>query len=302
MKTQDQHATPDFSRLVAFLNAPVKHYQHLLGILAVTLLVGGPFAMAGGLTSAGGSAPTNAQISAVAAPLVITGTSDTTQLKIKANATQTTVPFALYASDGTTKKTTIDPSGSLATWGLNHTAVNSEAQFGVSGNNAIIDAANHQLLVGTPTAFIGIGGSQIQISTVNGTMLFQDKNGTAIAAQSSGSFAAEGVTAVKSAAYTAVKTDSLVLADPNAAAGSFAITLPAANAAKGQLLCVKVVATHASRVITVIRAGADTINATIAGATTVTFTTTANLASACFQSDGTSVWEMTATNGTVASS
>lgn len=105
----------------------------------------------------------------------------------------------------------------------------------------------------------------------------------------------------KTAAYTALKTDSTVLADPNGAAGSFAITLPAASDInhKGQILIVKVVSTHATRVITVIRAGSDTIEGVTAGQTTTTFTTTANLASAVFQSDGTSKWYLIASNGTV---
>ena len=111
--------------------------------------------------------------------------------------------------------------------------------------------------------------------------------------------AVSGITAVKTAAYTATAADSLVLADPNAAAGSFAITLPAANAAAGQILTVKVTAIHATRVITVIRAGADTIEGVTAGQTTTTFTTTAALASATFQSDGTSKWYLIGSNGTV---
>ena len=113
-------------------------------------------------------------------------------------------------------------------------------------------------------------------------------------------FGVGGITAVKSAAYTATTSDNLVLTDPNAAAGSFAVTLPAANGfGVGQLLTVKVTATHASRVVTVIRAGADTIEGVTAGQTTTTFTTTANLASATFQSDGTSKWYLIASNGTV---
>lgn len=136
---------------------------------------------------------------------------------------------------------------------------------------------------------------------------FGDNAGTSYAEKAfvdlngGGSFAtlsATGVTAAKSAAYTATVADSLVLADPNAAAGSFAITLPAATRI-GQLLTVKVVATHATRVITVIRAGADTIEGVTAGQTTTTFTTTAILGSATFQSDGSTKWYLIASNGTI---
>jgi len=112
--------------------------------------------------------------------------------------------------------------------------------------------------------------------------------------------AAGGTTAVKVAAYVATAADSLVLCNPAGAAGSFAVTLPAANAIPGQILTVKVTQIDAVKVITVIRAGADTIEGVDAGQTTLTFTTTAKLASATLQSDGTSKWYVLSTNGTVA--
>lgn len=105
------------------------------------------------------------------------------------------------------------------------------------------------------------------------------------------------VTAVRTAAYIATADDSLVLADPATAAGSFAVTLPAANAAR--LLTVKVTAIDATKVVTVVRAGSDTIEGVTAGQTVSTFTTTANLASATFQSDGGTKWYLISSNGTV---
>jgi hypothetical protein len=151
--------------------------------------------------------------------------------------------------------------------------------------------------------WIGCNGAtsgDMIINVPSGRALLLRANGSNIAVHTAGGgFALSGVTAVKSSAYTATTGDNLVLADPNAAVGSFAITLPAANAQKGQLLTVKVVTTHATRVITVVKAGTDTIEGVTAGQTTSTFGTTTNLASATYQSDGTSKWYLISSNGTV---
>jgi len=107
------------------------------------------------------------------------------------------------------------------------------------------------------------------------------------------------VSGAKTAAYSAAATDHLILADPNGAAGSFAITLPSAAVGAGTEIIVKVISLHATRVVTVIRDGTDTIEGVTAGQTTTTFTTTAALASATFISNGTSKWYLVATQGTV---
>lgn len=156
-----------------------------------------------------------------------------------------------------------------------------------AATNAYVDYDGTNLVQNVPTGKGFSWGS-------NGTGAFSVQSGG-----SGGSINVTGVSAIKNAAYVATKGDSLVLADPNAAAGSFAITLPAANISKGAMICVKVVATHATRVVTVIRAGSDTIEGVSAGQTTTTFTTTANLASACYQSNGINKWYLTSSNGGV---
>lgn len=70
-------------------------------------------------------------------------------------------------------------------------------------------------------------------------------------------------TATKTAGYTAASGD-LVICD--ATAGAFTVTLPAASIA-GQVVAVKMIATSGSNVITVSRAGSDTINSAATTAT-----------------------------------
>lgn len=175
------------------------------------------------------------------------------------------------------------------------------ASFG-TGNVATVTSDAGSLSagfkVGTAAQFVRNASGGATINSVENIEL-QAGSGEKAIKFTRGGFAPGGLTAVKTAAYTATLADFLVLADPAAAAGSFAVTLPAANAATGQLLTVKVTAIDAAKVITVIRAGADTIEGVTAGQTTTTFTTTSTLASATFQSDGTSKWYLIASNGTV---
>ena len=110
---------------------------------------------------------------------------------------------------------------------------------------------------------------------------------------------AAGSTAAQHAAYQALVTDSIIPCDANAASGSFAVTLPAAAAAAGQLLSVKVITTHATNVVTVVPAGSDKINGVSNQQSVTTFTTTSLLASAIFQSDGVATWNLIGSNGTV---
>lgn len=83
----------------------------------------------------------------------------------------------------------------------------------------------------------------------------------------------------KTAAYTAVATDRLVLCD--ASGGAFTVTLPAANAS-GALSVKKTDST--ANAVTVARAGADTLD----GGTT--FDLTAQNHAAMLMSDGSSAW------------
>lgn len=146
---------------------------------------------------------------------------------------------------------------------------------------------------------LSAGGNIVMADDVGNTIATFFDDGSVGGLQITAGLAVAGVSAVKTAAYTALVTDSIVLASPSAAAGSFAITLPTAAARKGQILTVKAVTTHATNVVTVIRNGTDTIEGVSAGQTTTTFGTTANLASATFQSDGTSKWYLIATQGSV---
>lgn len=110
------------------------------------------------------------------------------------------------------------------------------------------------------------------------------------ASGSLGGLRAGGITAEKTTDYVATKADFLIPVNVNTT-GDVAITLPAASAAKGQILNIKATATHATRDININRAGADTITTyAAAGATTVQLSPTATLSQATLVSDGTSIW------------
>lgn len=97
----------------------------------------------------------------------------------------------------------------------------------------------------------------------------------------------------KTANYTATKADALILCDV-ATTGAFTVTLPAAAALAGQLLIIKVAVGHATNVLTVSRAGSDTIT-TMSAAAQTSFDSTAGtteLNSFQLVSDGVSVWHV----------
>ena len=111
--------------------------------------------------------------------------------------------------------------------------------------------------------------------------------------QGSAGLAVGGVTAIKTTDYVATAADFLVPVDVNTT-GDVAITLPAASAAKGQILHIKATATHATRDININRAGADTITTyAAAGATTVQLSPASTLSQLSLVSDGTSIWYIT---------
>ena len=239
---------------------------------------------------------------------LIDGQQDVVQLTVQGHSTQTTLPFVVENSAGT-DQFTVSNTGVVTALGPATVGSGTTTDAIIVGGQAI--GATYPSILNasenTTTGWAMIPGSNGN-TYLNGRtgMAFNianvqkaDLTASRLALTAGMGLAVGGVTAVKSAAYTATVADSLVLADPAAAAGSFAVTLPAASAAQGQLLTVKVTAIDATKVITVIRAGADTIEGITAAQTTTTFTTTATLASATFQSDGTSKWYLIASNGTV---
>ena len=112
------------------------------------------------------------------------------------------------------------------------------------------------------------------------------------------SIAVGGVTAVKTTDYVATVADFLIPVDVNTT-GNVIVTLPAASAAKGQLLTVKATATHATRTITIQRAGADTIEGVVAGDTALILSPIASLDMVSLVSDGTSKWYLVSSSGTI---
>ena len=179
-------------------------------------------------------------------------------------------------------------------------------EFGGSGSTGVELIAggisgNKSDGVGVVALTIGNGNT---LTATSKALLDVQNNGTdafvVMPGNSGGGIAVCGVAAAKTAAYSAGQGDFLVQCDPNAAAGSFAVTLPLTTSVPvGMMITVKVVTTHATHVITVIKQSTDVINGVTAGQTTTTFTTTATLASATFISDGAGHWDLVASNGTV---
>lgn len=106
--------------------------------------------------------------------------------------------------------------------------------------------------------------------------------------------AVSGVTAVKTTTYTATSANFLVPCSTTG--GAWTLTLPAANAAKGQNLWIKLTATSAN-LLTIQRAGTDTITTmAAAGATSFTLNPASTLPACHLVSDGTSAWYVIALN------
>jgi len=141
------------------------------------------------------------------------------------------------------------------------------------------------------------GATPFNISDPSGNVLVSIYDtGTVGRLHSTGSLSIGGVTAIKTTDYVATVADFLIPVDV-ATTGDVAITLPAANAAKGQILTVKATSLHVTRDININRAGADTITTyAAAGATTLQLSPTATLSQVTLVSDGTSIWYVTNLN------
>jgi hypothetical protein len=140
---------------------------------------------------------------------------------------------------------------------------------------------------GATNLVLAANGSNIATVTANGFEVVSGKG-----------FAVGGVTAIKTTDYVATVADFLIPVDVNTT-GNVQVTLPAANAAKGQMLTIKASATHATRIITIIRAGSDTIEGRTAADTSMTLSPTATLDHVSLVSDGTSKWYLTDFSGTI---
>lgn len=175
------------------------------------------------------------------------------------------------------------------------------ARFGEGSNNATItsDAAGN-------AAGFSVGTAAQLLRTASGNASLASTANVEISAGASantvkivrGGLAVGAVTSVKTTNYTATVADFLIPVDV-ATTGSVVVTLPAANAAKGQLLTIKATATDASNTITITRAGTDTIEGVTAGDTSLILSPTASLDHVSLVSDGTSKWYLTHSSGTI---
>lgn len=152
-----------------------------------------------------------------------------------------------------------------------------------AGNNQISPVATN-----TSLALASTGDGNIDF--YQGSNNVADITANGIRVNSGFGLAVGGVTAIKTTDYVATASDFFIPVDV-ATTGDVAVTLPAANAAKGQILMIKATSLHVTRDININRAGADTITtSTAAGATTLQLSPTATYNCAVLVSDGTATW------------
>ena len=234
--------------------------------------------------------------------VLIDGSADTVQLTVQGHSTQTTLPFVVENSAGT-DQFTVSNTGVVVALGPATVGSATATNAIVTGDQTLgatypsIRNANENATTGWALAASSGGntylngrvGLEFNISNVQKAVL----NGSGLMLNSGMGLAVGGVTAVKTTDYVATVADFLVPVDVNTT-GDVAITLPAASAAKGQILHIKATATHATRDINVNRAGADTIYTSAAAAqTTVQLSPSATLSSLTLVSDGVSAWFVT---------
>ncbi len=137
------------------------------------------------------------------------------------------------------------------------------------------------------------------LSTAGAKLLSVQNGGVEKAAISAGGgLSLGGVTAVKTTTYAATLNDFLIPC--TVAGGTWVLTLPAASAAKGQILKIKITDLDAAKRVTVTRAGADTIVTDAAtGATSFSMGSATTYDAAELISDGTSKWYLTSYMGSV---
>lgn len=242
------------------------------------------------------------------------------------------VPDPIVPVDGTLNVTgALSTTAGISTTDVGNAANNSRIEFSTNTitfkaagvSYVVIDNSSNRLLVtGQAGSTVGFGAplffdyasATVKIAMVAATGMTFDvpaskafiyevndvevarANATGLRIATAMGLSVGGVTSIKTTDYVATSADFLVLVDV-ATTGDVAVTLPAASAAKGQVLMVKATATHATRDININRAGADTITTyAAAGATTVQLSPTATLSQLSLVSDGTSIWYVTNLN------
>ncbi len=213
--------------------------------------------------------------------------------------------------------TTAEPTTSLQILGIAQSTVTNGQDviivvFGTSPVASTIDSAGQNagslVVPSTLSAGLGVGLASAAKNTV-GFSLGGNGDGTANVFVCPGFHASVPVAvvgttpAIKTINYIAVPTDALVLANV-LTTGNVQITLPpaasvVANGAMPPTCTVKATQLHATRTLTVIPAGADTIEGVTAGQTTNTLGVVTALSSATYRSDGVSKWYLIGSVGTV---
>lgn len=267
--------------------------------------VDGTMNVTGGLTSSTTLRANVVQLAAVDSDVTFTNTSATSKglihnasadgashvtVRIAATADLVTAGAKLFqlgdnAGTSFSEKFYVDKDGKIwsdISTGVVWTADSATYGFGFSGDQAAMFAGGTVVVTGSPTD---------TILSANGTP-------GAVAIATGKGFAVGGITAVKTADYVATRGDFFIPVDVNTT-GSVIVTLPAANVVKGQILTIKASATHASRTITINRAGSDTIEGVTAADTSLVLSPVSTLDHVTLISDGTSKWYLRDSRGTI---
>lgn len=254
-----------------------------------TMNVTGALAATNGITSTAAS-------TTIGAPRLLAGS----LLQLRDDTAQGAEIRGYVSDSGTAKNITISANADLTTAGAKILSIGDNAGTSYSeklyvDKDGDLVGASGTLVLGASSEVYTFAPSITGHSTDGGAQTWK-LTGTTI--QSGGSLSAMGITVVKTADYVATVADFLIPVDV-ATTGNVQVTLPAASAAKGQIIHIKAAATHATRVITIIRAGSDTIEGRTAADTSMTLSPTATLDHVSLISDGTSKWYLIDFSGTI---